>query len=92
MSKIISILEEKGYKKDEDHEVTNIKTYILKLLEKSKQGTDPNEREMMTVRANIEKGDHHDMIRVDQLLTRMANKGEEEYQWGSVVLGLKMKI
>ena len=90
--KIIAVLEEKGYNKDEKHERNEIKEYIMNLLSKSKKGIDPSTEEFITVRCNIEKGDHHDMIRVDQVLTRMQNKLETEYQWGSIILGLKMKI
>ena len=92
MGKIISILEEKGCSENLEYKIDGVKQYVMGMLERSKKGIDPTVQELMTVRNSIEMGDHHDMIRVDQVLTRMANREESEYQWGSVVLGLKMKM
>ena len=92
MEKIIAILEENDGTTNDEYKITNVKEYIMECLEKSKKGMDPTREQLCTVRTNIEKGDHHDLVRVDQIITRMYNKREIEYQWGSIVLGLKMKL
>ena len=49
---------------------------------------------MNIVRSNIEKCDHHDLVRIDQILTRNKNEksDDEEFQWGSVVMNCKWRI
>ena len=62
------------------------------MLKRSKEGKDPNWEEWSVIASNIEKMDHHDFVRTDQLLTRKANKKETNYQWGSIVMNCKWKI
>ena len=85
------ILEKMGYERNEKHETSNIKKQIMEMLAKSKQGIDPSWTEMSIILSNLEKMDHHDFVRTDQLLTREANKKEKEYQWGSIVMNCKWK-
>ena len=80
-----------GYESNEKHEVNDIKERIMKMLARSKQGTDPSWIEMSTVLSNLDKMDHHDYVRTDQLLTRKMNKNEDEYQWGSIIMNCKWK-
>ena len=87
----IEILEKMGGKSNENSNVQNVKTFIMQMLKKSKLGTDPSNEEMSKMASNIEKMDHHDLVRVDQILTRKANKKETEYQWGSLVMNCKWK-
>ena len=88
----IENLEKMGGKSNEKLGVQNVKTFIMQLLKKSKSGMDPSNEEMSKMASNIEKMDHHDLVRVDQILTRKANKEETEYQWGSLIMNCKWKI
>ena len=92
MEKIIAILEENAGVTNDEYGITNVKVYIMECLERSKKGIDPTREQLSIIRTNVEKGDHHDLVRIDQIITRMYNKRETEYQWGSIVLGLKMKL
>ena len=87
----VRLLEEKGYHKNDALKCKNIKHVIHGVLEKYKAGTKPSDTEMSTILTNIEVCDHHDLVRVDQILTRQKNENEIEYQWGSVVMNFKMK-
>ena len=80
-----------GAESNEKLTLQDVKTYIMQLLEKSKKGTDPSNEEMSMIISNIEKMDHHDLVRVDQILTRKMNKNEIDYQWGSIVMNCKWK-
>ena len=64
----------------------------MDLLEKSKKGIDPRVDELNVILSNIDKLDHHDFVRTDQILTRRQNKLEQEYQWGSIIMNCKWKI
>ena len=64
----------------------------MELLEKSKKEIDPSTEELENILSNIERMDHHDLVRTDQILTRMQNKQEKEVQWGSVIMNCKWKI
>ena len=70
----------------------DVKKYIMDLLEKSKKGIDPRVDELNVILSNIDKLDHHDFVRTDQILTRRQNKLEQEYQWGSIITNCKWKI
>ena len=80
-----------GGKSNENLQIENIKMYIIQVLERSKAGIDPNNDELSKIASNIEKMDHHDLVRTDQILTRKINKNENEYQWGSIVMNCKWK-
>ena len=87
----IENLEKLGGKSNKKLHVKDIKTYIMQLLKKSKEGKDPSNEEMSKIISNIEKMDHHDLVRTDQILTRKVNNDENEYQWGSLVMNCKWK-
>ena len=87
----IENLEKMGGKSNENLKMKDIKKYIMQMLEKSKAGTDPSNVEMSKIASNVEKMDHHDLVRVDQILTRKVNKDETEYQWGSIIMNCKWK-
>ena len=44
---------------------------------------------MNNIFARIMTCDHHDLCRLDQILTRMQNDKEIEYEWGSIILNCK---
>ena len=80
-----------GYESNAKYKSNNIKEMIIAMLARSKKGTDPEWSELTTIRSNLDKMDHHDYVRIDQILTRKANKKESEYQWGSIVMNCKWK-
>ena len=88
----IEILERNGYEIKGEYERDDIKTYIQTILNHCKNGTNPQRDEMSVIYSNIRRCDHHDLVRADQILTRVQNEKETEYQWGSVVMNFKMKI
>ena len=92
MGQTIELLEKKGYLVDEKYKCNNIKSFINQTLKKSKKGVKLESSEMITIRTNIEKCDHSDMVKIDQCLTREQNLEETEYQWGSLVMNAKWKI
>ena len=87
----IENLEKMGGKSNEKLQTSDIKEYIMQLLEKSKKDIDPSNEELSKILSNIEKMDHHDMVRTDQILTRKVNKNETEFQWGSIIMNCKWK-
>ena len=89
----MTLLEKNGYEKRDEFEKDDIKMYIVEILSKYKRsGIKPNWVEMSTIFSNIDRCDHHDLVRVDQIVTKMQNEKETEYQWGSLVMNFKMKI
>ena len=78
-----------GYECNEKHVTTNIKAYIMEILDASKKGKEPKWEEMSKILSNIETMDHHDLVRTDQIMTRQANKKETVQQWGSIVMNCK---
>ena len=91
MEQTIEILEKKGYKYDSNAECNNIKEIINEILRNSKLDIHPSKEEMITIRTNISKCDHNDMVKIDQCITREQNRHETEFQWGSVVMNAKWK-
>ena len=89
---MIRYLEEAGYKYDEELTNMEIKRIISVELENSKRGREVNRYQMNIVRTNLERADHNDMVNIDQILTRIKNEKETEYQWGSLILGRKWKL
>ena len=73
-------------------QIENIKKYIMEMLKRSKEGTDPTKEELSVILSNIDGMDHHDHVRTDQILTRKMNKTDNEYQWGSVIMNCKWKM
>ena len=92
MKQTIELLEERGFTPNANAKCKNIKDFIGKTLEKSKRGEKLNAADMVTIRSNLEKCDHSDMVKIDQCLTREQNLNETEYQWGSLVMNAKWKI
>ena len=92
MEQTIDILEKKGYNYDENAKCNNIKSKINELLYNSKRDIHPSKSDMITIRSNLDKCDHSDMVKIDQCITREQNQHETEYQWGSVIMNAKWKI
>ena len=89
---MIRYLEEAGYQYDEELTNMEVKRIILVELENSKRGREVNRYQMNIIRTNLERADHNDMVNIDQILTRIKNEKETEYQWGSLILGRKWKL
>ena len=87
-------MDKAGYQMDEKLKGKRIKEVIMKVLEENKRGYGTDKKLMNIVRSNIEKCDHHDLVRIDQILTRNKNEksDDEEFQWGSVVMNCKWRI
>ena len=64
----------------------------MEVIGKAKKNVDISFETMCTITKNLDKCDHHDLCRLDLLLTMEANKLETEYQWGSIILELKWKL
>ena len=92
IEKIVEILEKMGYQKAENLKIDNIKTFISRVLTNNKKDDSVQDIDLNTILSNINKCDHHDLVRTDNIITRIWNKNNEEYQWGSVVQNLKWKI
>ena len=80
-----------GYEKSKNLEVEDIKAFIIRVLSNSKKGITVQKSEFNTLLSNVDKCDHHDLVRVDNIITRTWNETDSEYQWGSVVQNLKWK-
>ena len=91
MQQTIDILEKKGYSYDANAKCNNIKEKIEMMLRNSKNNIHPSKEEMVTVRSNLDKCDHSDMVKIDQCITREQNTHETDYQWGSVIMNAKWK-
>ena len=52
----------------------------MNILKKSKAGETVKFEEINEIFNNLEKLDHHDCVRVDQILTRIYNERETEFQ------------
>ena len=91
IQKIVEILEKMGHEKSENLGIKDIKALIIKVLSNNKKGELVQKVEFNTILSNIDKCDHHDLVRVDNIITRTWNETDREYQWGSVVQNLKWK-
>ena len=89
---IKQLLEEKGYNDNTQTDGITIKKHIRMVLNKSKKGVEISGTDMNVIYAELNKIDHEDAVNIDQILTRMRNEEEKEYQWGSVVLNRKWKL
>ena len=89
--KIVEILEKMGHEKSKNLGIKNIKAFIIKVLSNNKKGEMVQKVEFNTILSNIDKCDHHDLVRVDNIITRTQNEIDKEYKWGSVVQNLKWK-
>ena len=91
IQKIVEILEKMGYENSKNLEIKDIKAFVIKVLSNNKKGEMVQKVEFNTILSNIDKCDHHDLVRVDNIITRTWNETDKEYQWGSVVQNLKWK-
>ena len=91
IGKIVEILEKMGHEKSKNLGIKNIKAFIIKVLSNNKKGEMVQKVEFNTILSNIDKCDHHDLVRVDNIITRTQNEIDKEYKWGSVVQNLKWK-
>ena len=89
---IRQILQDKGYEAKRGEQVVNVKKLLNDMVRKAKKNENVTKLEMCTVMRNLDKCDHHDLCRLDLVMTIETNRSEAEYQWGSVVLGCKWKI
>ena len=79
-----------GCKKRENEE-KDIKKKIMELLKNGKKDNLPEINDLEVIYNNIDKLDHFDLVRTDQIITIIYNKTETEYQWASVCLNKKWK-
>ena len=70
----------------------DIKGKIMETLKDLKSGTIPEMEKMNEIYCNLTELDHHDAVRLDQILTIIANEKETEYKWASIVMNKKFKI
>ena len=80
-----------GENKDLYNASRDIKTTIMTVLEEIKKNGRVEKLKMETIYCNISLLDHHDAVRLDQILTILANKNEQEYQWASICMGRKFE-
>ena len=92
MQKLDEILEKMGYEHKNEAKSNDIKRDIQRVLENHKRGRGVSTTDMTRVRSSLSYCDHHDLVRVDGIITRIRNESDNEYQWGSVVKNLKWKI
>ena len=92
IKKLDEILEKMGYEIKSESKTSNIKKEIQRVLENHKRGREISTADMNRVRSSLSDCDHHDLVRVDSIVTRIWNETDNEYQWGSVVKNLKWKI
>ena len=86
-------MESMGYKREGVQKgKEKVKQDIIKLLKSTKLGTMPPFEQMCTIFINIDKCDHHDLCRIDQIMTILHNKNCTDYQWGSLTLDCKWKV
>jgi len=69
-----------------------IKNKIMQMLKNLKEGNEYEDKDLSIIYYNLGNLDHHDAVRLDQILTIIANKKETEYQWASIVMEKKFKI
>ena len=89
-STIEKLLEKMGCEKKEIQE-NDIKKEIMKILKNCKENYLPEINELEAIYNNIDKLDHFDLVRTDQIITIIYNKNETEYQWASVCMNKKWK-
>ena len=91
MGEFLKYLEEFGYQKTIKKDNFNVKDKIINVLKLSKNGIMTKKSDINDIYGKIDECDHHDLCRLDQILTRVRNAGENEYEWGSVILNCKWK-
>ena len=82
-----------GYEEKKDLNITSrdLKTTIIRVLKETKKTGDAKKADINIIYCNLNLLDHHDAVRLDQILTILANKKEQEYQWASICMGKKFK-
>ena len=63
----------------------------MSVLKKSKCNDEIQVKDLNIVLTNLKECDHHDLVRVDNIITRIQNGKDGEYSWGSVTQNLKWK-
>ena len=91
INKIAEFLEKLGATKNKNLETTNVKSFILSVLKRSKNNDIIQTKDLDIVLTNLEECDHHDLVRVDNIITRIQNGKDGEYSWGSVTRNLKWR-
>ena len=86
----MKLLEKEGCIKGNNDEI-DIKKKIMEMLKTTKKGQSPKTAELNIIYNNLEKLDHFDVVRADQIITIMYNEKETEYQWASVCMNKKWK-
>ena len=69
----------------------DLKEKLMEMLKESKKGAKVNDKDLKMIYHNLPKLDHHDAVRLDQILTMMANEKENDYQWASICMNKKFK-
>ena len=89
MNKIKKLLELCEIDENEKEETDDVKKYIQNILENDKKNQIVQKINLSTIYHNLKSCDHHDLVRIDQILTRKANRENTLVQWGSLVLDCK---
>ena len=92
IEEIDRILEKCGYEVKLEYKTNGIKNIIMESLERNKRGVRTTQKEMSIIRSNLAGCDHFDLVRVDNIITRIKNMDETEFQWGSIVLNKKWRV
>lgn len=64
----------------------------MEILQKCKKEELPSVEDLCIIYNNVDKMDHFDFVRADQIITIIYNQRETEYQWASVCMNKKWKI
>ena len=82
-----------GYGTNTDLQINSrdLKEKLMEMVKKSKRNTEISIKDLNIIYCNLPKLDHHDAVRLDQILTIIANKKDNEYQWASVCMNKKFK-
>ena len=89
MEQFKKLLKKMGYEEKSGEIRDNIKDLLVNLEENAKKNIVVTRQDMCTIAKNLEKCDHHDLCRLDLILTIEMNKNDAKHHWGSVILGLK---
>lgn len=87
---IMELLEKEGCYKETNQD-NEIKKTIMKITKNCKMNILPEFEALNIIYNNLETLDHHDCVRIDQILTIMYNEKENDYQWASVCMNQKWK-
>ena len=91
IEKIAGILEKMGAERTENCQNIIIKPFIMSVLQKSKQNNIIQTSDLNIILTKLYECDHHDLVRADNIITRIQNETDGEYWWGSVTQNLKWR-